>query len=211
MIPSSEIFDICRDYEEDFITVPYENRGMFNSELFLVVSLCKHYNLRVVESGRARGHSTETIAVNGIDIISIDHASDDDIQYSKKKLKKYKNVKLVYGDSREMVNHYTHQPCFLLEDGMKGQTAIRFVINKLINNNVRFAGVHDLYRPNPDRDYADHYKPFCTDSDPFVDAFRYMDKECWEKLDEIGGIPERPYYRRGKKIESYASTLALFE
>lgn len=205
------MIELCKKYLDDFKTVPYENRGMFNSEILAVVAVAKELNALVIESGMARGHSTETLAVNGVDVVSIDHNTDSDVQYAKKKLAKYDNVDLVHGDSRVVIYKYIQEPCIVLIDGPKGWHAVDFAKKLLAFDEVKYAFAHDLYNPNPDRDYAEGLLGgFYTDDKEYVEAFRHLDEQCWQELKSSGGIPERPYYRR-KPIDSYASTLAVLQ
>ena len=191
---------------------PHEPRGIFASEMLLfcaVVDLLKQdHDLRIIESGRARGYSTEVMArfFPNTDITSIDHKNDDDAKYAARKLLAYKNVNLVQGDGRNhLLDAIGEDPCAVLIDGPKGENAITLAQFLLERDDVLAVAMHDFYRPHPHRKLVEELFPnaFFSDEEDFVREYRHLDNGCWPHT------VNNPYERKGKKIESYASTLAV--
>ena len=61
------VIQICRNQKEPFLevaqSVPYQLKGIFNSEMLLFCAFTKHLGFHhIIESGRARGNSTEILA-----------------------------------------------------------------------------------------------------------------------------------------------------
>lgn len=101
----------------------------------------------IIESGRARGVSTEIFAKCFPDkkIISIDYdKNSQNSKYSEKKLQKYNNVKLVYGDSREIIEKYLTKKSHIFIDGPKGHEAILLAIQLFENKNVMSISLDDF-------------------------------------------------------------------
>lgn len=101
----------------------------------------------IIESGRARGASTEIFAKYFPDkkIISIDFDKHSrDTKYSEKKLKKYKNIKLVYGDSRKIIFNYLKKTSHVFIDGPKGHEAIILAAKLFEEKNVKSISLDDF-------------------------------------------------------------------
>jgi ubiquinone/menaquinone biosynthesis C-methylase UbiE len=63
----SEILKICSEEKEEFANrirdLPYEDKGIFNSEMLLFVALSKYFDVSSIwESGRARAQSTVVLS-----------------------------------------------------------------------------------------------------------------------------------------------------
>lgn len=205
----NNIIDICNKYVDRLELPPYEDRGVFNSEMLLACSIMAELDLKaIVESGRANGHSTEIIArfFPNKKFYSIDTSNKVTKDFSR-----YNNLELVTGDSTQIIGDYIKEDCAVFIDGPKGEKALKLAKILLCNETVKVIFIHDLYSPSPERKVAE--KAFeniiFSDDEKFVSKFSYLDKDCWETLKRIGGIPERPYIRRNREIISYASTLAV--
>ncbi len=193
----------------------YQLRGIFNSEALLLVALAQVLETpTIVESGRARGHSTKLIAKffknDPVKIISIDFdETSPDTAYSEKYLAQYENVKLIYGDSHKLIAEQIQDNTFVFIDGPKGDEAILLAARLLKDSRVRAVAVHDLHKNTWHRNiceaiFSNH---FFSDDLEFVEAFKSIDDNCWEILEGTG---EAPYQRYGKKVASYASTVGVF-
>lgn len=213
-----EIIKICEKNEKFFSgiinNIEYEPRGMLNSELLLVVSLIKKMNLKhIIESGRARGYSTHVFCElfhnedYKISSIDLDNSSED-AKYSEKMLKKYNNLDMIYGDSNEVIPKLIKDDCAIIIDGPKGDNALQLGLKLLNNEKVKVIFIHDLHKNTFHRNIFEilFNNYFCSDDLDFVDRFMYLDKNCWKKLKNKG---ENQYIRKGKKIDSYASTLGV--
>lgn len=193
---------------------PYEEKGVFNSELLLFISVVELLEPdRIVESGRARGHSTKVLAEyfkdRDIDIISIEQVrgSDDD-EIARDKLAGHERVELLYGDSREIIDSELESSTVVLIDGPKGDEALKMTLDLLKQDEPEAVFIHDLHRNTLHRDLSEllfNYTYF-SDDEAFVEKFRHLDEPCWEHLDNSWA----PYLRKDEKIESYASTFGVF-
>jgi len=213
-----EILKACeknkKQFEKIIKDVPYSEKGIFNSEMLLFVSIVKALNVKtIIESGRALGQSTEVICRFFNDkkysIYSIElNRYSKDVAFAEKRLKNYSNLKLLYGDSNSLIFKLIRDKCAILIDGPKGEEAILLAIKLLRNPKVKLIFIHDLHKNTFDRNIAEilFNNIFFSDDEDFVKKFKELDKNCWEKLKGTG---EAPYLRKGKKINSYASTLAV--
>lgn len=193
---------------------PYEEKGVFNSELLLFISVVELLEPdRIVESGRARGHSTKVLAEyfedRDIDIISIEQirGSDDD-KIARDKLAGHEQVELLYGDSREIIDSELESSTVVLIDGPKGDEALKMTLDLLKQDEPEAVFIHDLHRNTLHRDLSEllfNYTYF-SDDEAFVEKFRHLDEPCWEQLDNSWA----PYLRKDEEIESYASTFGVF-
>jgi len=67
MLIKDEIIKVCLDnlpkFKEIIQEMRFENKGIFNSEMLLFISLVNYFGVNlIIESGRARGYSTQIIA-----------------------------------------------------------------------------------------------------------------------------------------------------
>ena len=193
---------------------PYEEKGVFNSELLLFISVVEILKPdRIVESGRARGHSTKVLAQyfegRNIDIVSIEQArGTDDDEIARDKLEGHEQVELAYGDSREIIDSKLESSTVVLIDGPKGDEAIRMALDLLKRDETAAVFAHDLHRNTLHRDLSEllfNYTYF-SDDEAFVEEFRHLDDPCWDHLDDSWA----PYLRKGEEVESYASTFGVF-
>jgi predicted O-methyltransferase YrrM len=193
---------------------PYEEKGVFNSELLLFISVVELLKPdRIVESGRARGHSTKVIAEyfenRDIEIISIEQSkATDDEKIARNKLKRYNRLQLEYGDSREIISSWLDTSTIILIDGPKGDEALKMALDLLKGDEPQAVFIHDLHRNTLHRDLSEllfNYTYF-SDDETFVEEFCHLDDPCWDHLDDGWG----PYLRKGEQIESYASTFGVF-
>ena len=129
------------------ILCKYEERGILNSEMLAICSLCEELGVSaIVESGRARGYSTGILAKYFKDrplrIISIDWekakwfiGADD--KFAKESLAPYKNVELLYGNSVKLmpalVKKLKNERVAILMDGPKGKEAVDLAKKYWIN------------------------------------------------------------------------------
>lgn len=201
-----------KNFEENIQWIDYELRWMFNSELLMIVSIINKLNINlVIESWRARWHSTNILAKNlpSKKIISIDFdESSNDIKYSEEKLKKYSNLELLYGDSNIVIPENITKECAIIIDWPKWEDALILTETLLKNPLVKCVFIHDFHKNSFERNIFDMIfkNTFCSDDLDYVENFRKLDTDCWEKLEKHW---ERPYIRWNIKIDSYASTIAV--
>lgn len=213
-----EILSVVKNNVKDFDDIikdnPFQLRGMFNSELLLICSLIKDsWVTNIIESGRARGHSTKTLCDFFSDekykIKSIDFDKDsEDVRYSERKLKKYKNIELLYGDSNDIIPKLITENSVVVIDWPKWQDALLLAIKLLKNKKIKMIMIHDLHKTSFERNIFDilFNNVFCSDDLDFVEKFSNLDDDCWSILK---GHWEQPYIRNWKKNYSYASTISI--
>jgi len=212
------IIKICEKNKKKFSQIirntKFEIRGMLNSELLLVFSLASYLNInQIIESGRARGYSTKILARSFLGsekyIQSIDYDRfGKDVKFSEKNLKKYRNIKLFYGDSIQLIPKLIKEDCIVIIDGPKGERAIQLALKILKDKRVKIVFIHDLHKNTFSRNLAEILFPhaFFSDDKNFVQKFKDLDKPIWEQVRNTG---RAPYKRKGEKSESYGPTLAV--
>lgn len=201
---------------------PFEAKGIFHSEMLMFCSLVKALDVeQIIESGRARGQSTEIIArfvsqYGGIkfDSIEFDERSPD-VKVAEERLSSLRKwVCLHYGDANNLVPRLIcKKRCVLLIDGPKGPAALKLAVEALKNENVIGVFLHDVHRD------ADNIRPIITeffpesvfsDDEAFVERFCVVDEDCWNRQSKSPGCEGwKPYYRGQKKMKSYSATLGF--
>ncbi len=227
-IMRKNVFSACLEHERDlpWADLPFEARGILNSEMLAIVALVKRLGVEVViESGRFRGYSTwvlaEALRRARVAIVSIDMLKDDNTLFAERRLRPYRNVRIVYGDAQRQVEafvrKYRSRKIALLFDGPKGAPAYELFCNALnLGANVAVGFFHDCRRPsegmeNPSRDIIGSYfdRIFFTDDAEYVARFRDLDAPCLARGDSIDEHSWRPYMKGTRKIGSYGPTLAV--
>ena len=215
---STNIIHICkkeREYFSDIIKdLHYEIKGIFNSELLFLCSLSKFLNVRnIIESGRARGYSTEVLSRFFKDDPLVRIYSIEYLKYSKdsiialKKLYKYGNLRFFFGNSFSILPHFTHFGSnVVLIDGPKGKHAVQLASLLLRNPLVKAVFIHDLHKDTEIRSIVEKNYPivFSTDNLKFVKIFNGLDKPCWDVYSDRG-----PFRRGEVKMKSYGPTLTM--
>ncbi len=219
---SNRIIEICSEnvqsYKKIISGINYESKGIFNSEMLLFVSLTKYFSVNlIIESGRANGQSTKIIAEcfkNPIyKIISVEsNRFSPHVKNSYERLKKYRNLELLFGTSFSLIPELIMEECCILIDGPK-TGAIKLAINCMKNPLVKAVFVHDLTKDSNQRITAkkvfNYY--FFTDNKDYVTKFKVLDEKCWLDLKRYKKYRNWAPYRRDNKVtKSYFSTLAVF-
>jgi hypothetical protein len=166
----------------------YEERGILNSEMLAACSVAASLGAQIIiESGRARGQSTRTLARyfadTGVRIISLELERDADAKYAEEQLRSFPHVQLLYGDTfrtlPSLLEKHADQRVALLVDGPKGLAAIQLIDRALSEHeNVVAAFLHDTRKQTPQREHLESggYRAFFTDDDEFVASFRDLDR-----------------------------------
>ena len=218
----------AKKYENVFKDVlsrsaPFEIKGILNSEMLLFVSLAETLGVKhIIESGRARGQSTEVIArwlaesisSTRFDSIEFDSESEDvAIAESRIRASGYP-VNLHYGDAFELLPEIINiddDKKIILIDGPKGVDAVILGLEALANSKVVAVCIHDVHKDdNYLRGLLEKYWPtlFASDNKEYVDMFRYMDQNCWDEHQKHSQFKGWGPYKRGKKVmKSYGPTL----
>lgn len=199
----------------------YELKGIFHSEMLALCALIKALNAgHVIESGRARGQSTEIIArfVERRNIafhsIEFDPTSVDVPLAARRLAPVIDQVSLVFGDAHKVLpGLLAERPTVVLIDGPKGAGALQLATAALRSESVRAVCMHDVHKDaQPHRGWLEDTFPhtWFSDDPAFVDRFSFIDEDCW-RTQRTGSETKHWYpYRRGEKaMLSYSATLGV--
>jgi hypothetical protein len=224
LLNSENIIEICSEnlprFKKIIKGIKFEPKGIFNSEILLFVSLSKFFGVNIIiESGRANGQSTKIISEffknfrYKIYSIELDIFSPD-VKTSFERLKNYKNLKLIFGDTFKEIHKLIIEECCILIDGPKSIKTVKLTIDLLKNSMVKAVFLHDIHKDSYLReDFEKIFTNFFfTDSEEYVEKFKSLDKKCWIDQRKHRKFKNWSPYRRGNKImKSYSSTLlAIF-
>lgn len=222
VLKREEIIKICQNnlgvYKEKVKGIKYKLKGIFNSEMLLFISVVKHFGINlIIESGRASGQSTKIIAENfnnqQYKIYSIEYDRyNADVKRAFNRLKHYKNVRLLFGDSLKLIPKLIVEECCILIDGPKDFEAIKLAVNSLKNPLVKAVFIHDLDKDSPHRSWVEKifYFYFFTDDYEFVKKFKNLDTSCWAEQNKLRECRTYgPFIKNSRKSESYAATLSV--
>lgn len=224
MSSSELIFKACETVLPHFrnLVCDYEERGILNSEMLAVCSVCEELGVEVlIESGRARGQSTLTLAKyflgRDFRLISIEYSRDHDAYFAERRLGAYEDVELLYGDSRilipKLVKDFKEKRIAVLLDGPKGPLAVELFRAVLATSDNVLAGFfHDTYKGSRTRPFlCEHFQNvFFTDDKKYVEIYSVLDEICLPKKDQpITPNTWRPYMKGNNRIQSYGPTMGV--
>lgn len=232
-LSSLDIFCAVDENKNEFRKIlqkscPWEIKGILNSEMLLFISLIEILGAeRVIESGRARGQSTEIIARwldqrrkrDGVhlefDSIEYDkHSADASVAERKVEGSGFP-VRFLFGDARKMMPKLLatkrDSSTIILIDGPKGIDAVQLALKALKNDNVKAVCIHDIHKDDKKlRCLIETMWPrnFASDDEDFVAGYAYLDTNCWDehqKHELFKGWG--PYVRGTRRMISYGPTL----
>jgi hypothetical protein len=155
--------------------------GIWESEMFLFYAAVAPYAPKqILESGRARGKSTLTLArcfpEARIISVELDRGSPS-AAAAEAKLKPYPNVKLLYGDSRTILPQKLQIGDAVLIDGPKEFRAVELAFQIVLTGKPCAVFVHDFPAGSPWRKFVERHWPgvFFGD-DPLFERFRVLDQ-----------------------------------
>ncbi len=135
---------------------------------------------QILESGRARGKSTLTLARCFPDtpIVSVEFDSGSpNAAAAEAKLKGQQNVELIYGDSRDILPRRIRSGDAVLIDGPKGFRALELALLLLRTGKPCAIFVHDFPSGSPWRRFVErHWKEAFFGDDPLFEQFRVLDQ-----------------------------------
>lgn len=211
-------------------SVKYQNRGIWNSELALMVSLLSSLEIyKIIESGRARGHSTQIISKSmthfeDFSLYSLDNSNNEDVQFGITQLKSHQKVHLHNGDANKLIseiirnelNDETNYGVIL--DGPKSINAL-YLVCKLARrtNPPKLIFIHDMRRiengihPSFHRFMAGSLfeRIFFSDEFDWNSGLVMLDKSVVEKSDTDEFQVNVPYYKNMLFTGSYGPTVAV--
>ncbi len=223
----ANFISICESFLPTFQKIleetgEFESKGIFHSEMLMFCALCDHYGIEhIIESGRARAQSTEMIArfVSGRDNLEFDSieydAASPDVEIASRRMAALgKWANLHFGDSFKLIPDLVNdRKCILLVDGPKGPSALKLILETLLQREISGAFIHDVHKDARNiRPIIEKFFPESVFSDQpeFVRRFEFLDKECWSIQEKSEGCAGwRPYYRGKTKMKSYSATLGF--
>jgi predicted O-methyltransferase YrrM len=164
-------------------------RGIYVSEMFFFYCLVRPLRPRqILESGRARGGSTLTLAHCFPDarIVSVEFDKDSpNAAVTLEKLAPHKNVECLFGDSRELLPKFLQPGDPVLIDGPKEFRAVKLALDLLRTRKPSVVFLHDFPAGSPARQFLDRHWPgaFLTDEPEFLRRFNWLDDEGREPRD----------------------------
>jgi hypothetical protein len=227
MFYQNKLNKLSFNYVEEFKSIlgdnpRFEYKGIFFSEMLSIYSIIKEYKIGyIIESGRARGQSTEILCkiakIIDIKVLSIEFdRNSPDVKIAEERLREFKRVlSLQFGDSNSIISNFRKPSIntLVLIDGPKGLKALELAIKCFQLDEVKFVAIHDSHRG------ASNLRPIiekcfpsfhCTTDDyEFVDQFSFLDEACWEETANHHSNAS-PYNQNGKdRSLSYAGTLTI--
>lgn len=196
---------------------PFEPKGIFHSELLMAFTIAKELGVeKIIESGRARGQSTEIVArfckKHDIEFHSIEYdRNSPDVVVAEKRLEQFKDVcTLHYGDGFEvMPTLLDDKRILIIIDGPKGVWAQKLGMAMLGYKNVKAVLFHDTHRDGYEvRNNLERYfkgKLLFSDDYEYVEKYQSLDDDCWRVTNHYI-VGYGPYKRPGKMMRSYAGT-----
>ena len=200
---------------------PFEIKAILNSEILFFISIIQELGIKhIIESGRARGQSTELITRFAMlkdikfDSIEYDYLSED-VSICAERLYPIKDhVQLHFGDANKIAPSLLQEekPTALIIDGPKGAEGALLAVELMDKHpNIKAAFLHDIHRASqPLRQILEDN--FCdliaSDQKEFVEAFSFLDTPCWEEHQKYPQTKDwGPYQRGPRKMPSYGPTL----
>jgi hypothetical protein len=201
---------------------PFEPKGIFHSEMLMLCAVVNALGAeQIIESGRARGQSTEILArfasligIGRFDSIEFDTLSPDCAIAEERLRPLGQRVRLHYGDAFELLPSLIYgERCVLLIDGPKGPSALKLAVIAMKNRSVNGVFIHDVHkdaanvRPLIERHFPDS---IFSDEEEFVEKFSVLDEVCWKTQARSPGCEGwKPYYRGKRRMKSYSATLGF--
>lgn len=202
--------------------VNYELKGIFNSEMLLLCAVSKALGVQfIIETGRARGYSTELMArffedSPKVSIISVDYLryTEDSLLAMRRLSNRYSKLTLLFGDAFLLLPKLCSQAsqCTVLIDGPKGKYALQLASGLLKLTNVKAVFIHDCHKDTEIRSVIESVYPkvFSTDASEFVQEFYELDLPCWDVYKKGREYEDwGPYKRGSREMKSYGPTLTM--
>jgi putative methyltransferase len=170
-------------YRDAISSIPPEAGfgGIWESEMFLFFAAVHPSGpAQILESGRARGKSTLTLArcFPESRIVSVEFERDSvNAGAAEAKLKPCRNVELLYGDSREILPKRLQPGDAVLIDGPKGFRGLELGLQLVQTGKPCAVFIHDFPPHAPWRRFLERRWPevFFGD-DPLFERFRILDQ-----------------------------------
>jgi len=170
------------EYQQIIANIPPEAGfgGIWESEMFLFYAAVKLFAPKqILESGRARAKSTLILArcFPNAQIVSVEYDREsENAAAAERKLKRERNVDLLYGDSRQILPKRLQAGDAVLIDGPKDLRALKLAVDLLRTEKPCAVFVHDFPPNSPQRKFVERNFPnaFFGD-DPLFQRFQTLD------------------------------------
>lgn len=154
-------------------------RGIFVSEMFLFYSVVRPLNPgRILESGRALGGSTLTLAhcFPRTRIVSVEFSAQN-AATALDKLAPHRNVECLFEDSRKVLPKLLEAGDAVLIDGPKEFRALKLALRLLSTRKPSVVFLHDFAAGSPWRRFLDRHWPgaYFSDHPDFLCRFNWLD------------------------------------
>jgi predicted O-methyltransferase YrrM len=154
--------------------------GVWESEMLLFYASAKPFAPKqILESGRGRGKSTCILAgcFPGAQIISVELDADTpNAVAAAEKLRPFPNVKLLSGDSHQVLPEHLQKGDAVLIDGPKDFNAVQLAIEVLQTGKPCVVFMHDFPTGAPARKFvARHWPNAFFSDDPALQTLRAID------------------------------------
>lgn len=182
-------------FVERVANIPWQERAILLSEAFAFCAICDLCDIDVIfESGIYLGRSTEIWANYFPDkpIFAIDRTLREE---PRERLRKYSNLTLMEGEGlvvlEQLLAKFKFQKIGIFVDGPKGNAVVRFGLELLKQENIRFFSLHDVHKKKNEqikkvRIFFESLDvpTFFTDEKWFLDAYSELDKNesRWDKM-----------------------------
>jgi hypothetical protein len=197
------------EFEAAVRGIAYEPKGILFSEmLFLRAAADCGGVRRIIESGRARGQSTEVLSAVFPDrpVISIEYdPHSPDVAVAEARLRQYDNVTLEFGDARQAIPRMLRKGDLVLIDGPKRFAAWQLGLELLTTGLPEMVLVHDCEKHLPERELLERRLPeaLFSDAPTFVRAHGDLDEPCRD----VEGVPRLDPHAPDLATHSYGFVL----
>lgn len=211
--------------EKDLENITYLKRGIFNSELLLIVSTIIDLKIDIViDSGLAYGHSLKVLNIllpKYVKIYSVELEENEVTLQTNNSFKNVDRVEIIFGDAEKVIpkiiKKYEKKSVGLILDGPKGKIAVLLAKNLLrVNKNLKVLFFHDMRKldwgkPSESRFILEHNfeKTYFTDEDWYVERTMYLDKKYFEEQKEISIEDWQPFHKCRQFVGSYGPTIGM--
>jgi hypothetical protein len=173
--------DKCVDqYIERIAGAVHDLKGIRPSEGFFIFALLSGSPpRRILESGRARGYSTDILArcFPGTEIISIElERTSIDVEIAEERLSGRENIHCKFGDARIELPRLIEPGDVVVIDGPKDFRALKLALRLLRTGHARGVFIHDLERENPVRRFLERRIPstILSDNPEFLSRYGFV-------------------------------------
>lgn len=159
-----------------------EAGGICLSEMFFFYAIVRPLMPKqILESGRARGESTLALArcFPETRIVSVEfEAETTNARIAEAKLAGFKNIQLLYGDSRKLLPRQLECDDVVLIDGPKEFRALKLGLKLLRTGKPRAIFLHDFAAGTPARRFVERHwaTAIFSDQPKFLERFGWMDE-----------------------------------